>query len=249
MRKFAKAAILIRILKAITSRARVYLRDPKKMEALVTDAQERALVAEQAGSMAHKTLGTLSTMGRMGRAFVRREYRSVPWGTLVGATAAVLYFVLPLDFIPDILVGMGLVDDAALIAFVATRIMGDLDKFSAWERSRVARTIDGTAIVLDGPDAARLMASGVMEDVYLEPAAEPEPLLSDAAIREAADAVMEAVEEAEEEQAAVEAAADKADKAADKATRKAEKAAKKAAEEAEKAARKEAKARKKTGKE
>jgi uncharacterized membrane protein YkvA (DUF1232 family) len=159
MRTLAKAALLTRILQAVSKRARVYLRDPKKMQDLMTDAQVRADAAERAGTMASTTLGYLGTMGRMAKAVATRQYRTIPWGTALGATAAVLYFVMPLDFIPDILVGMGLVDDAALIAFVATRIKGDLEKFTAWERARKAgqirpepRTVEGQAIAIETGD-------------------------------------------------------------------------------------------------
>ena len=50
------------------------------------------------------------------------EYRQVPWRTLVIATAAVLYTVSPADVIPDALIGIGALDDLAVIA-VATRLI------------------------------------------------------------------------------------------------------------------------------
>lgn len=46
---------------------------------------------------------------------------------------AIIYFVSPIDMIPDALVGIGFIDDAAVIAFVVAQINADLDNFLAWE--------------------------------------------------------------------------------------------------------------------
>jgi uncharacterized membrane protein YkvA (DUF1232 family) len=72
------------------------------------------------------------------RAYFTRSYRDVPWRTVTWGLAAVVYFVAPLDFIPDFLLG-GLVDDAAVVMFVARQIQKDLDAFLEWESSGVSR--------------------------------------------------------------------------------------------------------------
>lgn len=250
MRTLAKAAVLTRILMAVSRRARAYVQDPVKMQKLVVNADERAAVVGEAGSMARQALGYVGLMGRLGSAFVRREYRAIPWGTVVGATAAVLYFVMPIDFVPDFFVGLGMVDDAALIAFVASQIRGDLDKFSLWERSRhggavtAPVTVDGVATPVEDEQAK----GSAVEEAAAEPAAEAGNEISEATLRRAADAVIEAVEEAQQEHAhreELDAEARKAAKAAEKAAKEAAKESDQAAGEAEKAARKAGKTRRK----
>ncbi len=243
MRTLGKAAILTRILVAVGKRARIYLDDPKKMQGLVSDAQTRADAVERAGTMASVTVSYLGSMGRMARAYATRRYRKVPWGTVLGATAAVLYFVLPLDFIPDILMGVGLVDDAALIAFVATRVKRDLETFTAWERARkagthtpAARTIDGQALPVRDESLSESLQHGAVsgfawgeqeEGIPVEENADGDsPELALETIEEASAAILDAVEEA--------GVGRKSARHAEKAARKAEKAAKKAAKAKEK---------------
>ena len=48
------------------------------------------------------------------------------------AFAALLYFVAPLDFIPDFLV-IGLVDDVALILWLVKNYKKELEDFQSWE--------------------------------------------------------------------------------------------------------------------
>jgi uncharacterized membrane protein YkvA (DUF1232 family) len=51
--------------------------------------------------------------------------------------AAVLYFVNPLDFLPDIIPVAGLTDDFAILLWVYGTIRQEIEKFLEWERSRI----------------------------------------------------------------------------------------------------------------
>ena len=46
--------------------------------------------------------------------------------------AAIIYFVSPIDLIPDMLPG-GFIDDAMVIGFIIAQIKSDLDNFLTWE--------------------------------------------------------------------------------------------------------------------
>ena len=81
------------------------------------------------------------TMMRMVRAWAMREYRAVPWKSLVYIVGAIVYFVNPIDVIPDVLVGIGFIDDAAVAAAVVRAVHDQLRTFREWE----ARTQLGPA--------------------------------------------------------------------------------------------------------
>lgn len=97
---------------------------------LVRDAYTR--LAQHEGPMA-KVRRDLLVLLRLARAWATREYRTIPWRSVVYAVAALVYFVNPADLIPDVLVGLGFVDDAAVIAAVVRSIQNDLDAFRRWE--------------------------------------------------------------------------------------------------------------------
>ena len=75
----------------------------------------------------------MTALFRLLRAYIRKDYRDIPWGPIVLVIVAIIYFVSPIDLISDILPGIGLIDDAAIIAFVVAQIKADLDNFLAWE--------------------------------------------------------------------------------------------------------------------
>lgn len=74
-----------------------------------------------------------STLVRLVSAFARGEYRRVPVRSIVYALGALLYFLSPVDLVPDFLPGIGYLDDVAIVVAVVEAITRDLDRFRAWE--------------------------------------------------------------------------------------------------------------------
>ena len=53
-----------------------------------------------------------------------------PWATVSAITAALLYFVSPVDLLPDFVPGAGLIDDALVIALCVSVIRMDLRRYA-----------------------------------------------------------------------------------------------------------------------
>jgi uncharacterized membrane protein YkvA (DUF1232 family) len=68
--------------------------------------------------------------------WVDRSYRRVSWTPLVLIVGALLYFVVPVDAVPDALGAVGFVDDVAVISTVVGRIRHELERFRTWEQTR-----------------------------------------------------------------------------------------------------------------
>ena len=75
-------------------------------------------------------------LGRLLKAYVTGKYREIPWKTLLLVTAAILYFVNPIDFIPDWIPGLGLTDDFGILVSVYASITTEIDKFLTWEKAQ-----------------------------------------------------------------------------------------------------------------
>lgn len=74
-------------------------------------------------------------LGRLLRAHVKGQYRVRSVRFLLILTAAVIYFLNPLDLIPDFIVGIGLTDDLAIASWVFQAAASELDAFIQWEKS------------------------------------------------------------------------------------------------------------------
>jgi len=78
----------------------------------------------------------LPLLARLLKAWKRGSYRGLSVRTLVSLTAALLYIVSPIDLIPDFIPGIGLIDDAAVLALLLHSIAQDLAAFRMWEQNR-----------------------------------------------------------------------------------------------------------------
>jgi uncharacterized membrane protein YkvA (DUF1232 family) len=119
----------------LLSKAAQYAKDPDRLKDLASKARRKAETAGRDGFL-KEFWDTLMTFLRLIRAYARGDYRQVPWETVTLVVAAVLYFLMPIDVIPDVLLGLGFVDDAAVIAWVMNTVGPELKKFRRWEASR-----------------------------------------------------------------------------------------------------------------
>lgn len=80
----------------------------------------------------------LKTMMRLLLRWADRSYKHVSWTPLFLIAGALMYFVAPLDVVPDALGAIGFLDDVTVIATVVERLRGELEQFRAWERTRLS---------------------------------------------------------------------------------------------------------------
>ena len=81
-------------------------------------------------------LSELKALIRMDKLWITRKYTKVGKQTILSAIVAIIYFVTPTDFVPDFILGLGFVDDIAVLTWVLGLIKEDLEKFKAWEKSQ-----------------------------------------------------------------------------------------------------------------
>ena len=108
-------------------------KDPASF-AQTIDAARKKL--ESNGTFLGQAKGEVSTLLRMIKSYGSGDYRKIPWKALVTGLGSILYFINPLDLIPDFLFGIGLIDDATIFAFCLAALKGELDAFKTWEQSQ-----------------------------------------------------------------------------------------------------------------
>ncbi|MBR4332801.1 MAG: DUF1232 domain-containing protein [Clostridia bacterium] len=80
-------------------------------------------------------LAYVPKMGLLIKYYIEGKYTEIPIGTITVAVGAILYFVMPIDIIPDSLPGVGHLDDAAVVGAALLLIKSDIDEFMEWYKN------------------------------------------------------------------------------------------------------------------
>ncbi|MBF8781269.1 YkvA family protein [Pseudomonas fulva] len=89
-------------------------------------------------------------------AWWRGEYRAISGKSMVTIVAGLLYFVSPLDAIPDWLLGVGFLDDIAVLGWVLNTVSAELARFKAWRDSQAPERLRVVERLPDTPEALQL---------------------------------------------------------------------------------------------
>lgn len=65
-----------------------------------------------------------------------KEIREIPVGSLIGLIASLIYFLSPVDLIPDIFPGIGYIDDLTVIAIAIRFAYTDIEDFKKWQQEQ-----------------------------------------------------------------------------------------------------------------
>jgi uncharacterized membrane protein YkvA (DUF1232 family) len=100
---------------------------------LVGQLGKRMLRVKWNAETAVKAKQKFQILGRLATAYATGKYRDVPWKSLMVMLAAIIYFLNPIDLIPDFIPGIGLTDDFGILMWVYASVTDEVDRFLAWE--------------------------------------------------------------------------------------------------------------------
>lgn len=85
---------------------------------------------------AKDTIKKIPVLLELLKMYAKKEYTKAPKKTLIAIVSALIYFLSPIDVIPDFIPGIGMVDDALVITTVLKWVNDDLRDFIAWKNNR-----------------------------------------------------------------------------------------------------------------
>lgn len=70
------------------------------------------------------------------RSYLKKDYTRVPRGTILAIISALLYFLSPVDLIPDWIPFLGQLDDALVVGACWKMVNKDIEDYRQWKASR-----------------------------------------------------------------------------------------------------------------
>ncbi len=114
-------------------KAQEFLEDDGKLDQLLAAAEEKLADIPKAGEY----FAEVPRMIALLKDHIEKDYEA-PTKALVAIIAALIYLINPKDIIPDKYIGIGQLDDAAVIAAAVAISKKDLDDYAAWKNGNPA---------------------------------------------------------------------------------------------------------------
>lgn len=120
-------------IKRFQNQAKEYINNPRKTESLVSKAIKKAEISKN--NEAIKNLwDRIHLLFELLRDWAKGNYRSISKSALLAIVAGLIYFVSPIDAVPDFIVGLGLVDDALVLGLIINQLDKELDSYQQWKK-------------------------------------------------------------------------------------------------------------------
>ena len=89
-------------------------------------------------------------------AYWRGEYRGISPKALIAVVAGLMYFVSPVDAIPDFIPVFGMLDDIAVLAWLMKTLDNELNAFRAWRNRQAPEKLVVAERLPDTPEQLQL---------------------------------------------------------------------------------------------
>lgn len=113
------------------------LHNEDKLERLLQRLEKKLKIVPVVGT----TLAEIPMLASLIKSYVQKEYTDIPIGTILAIISALVYFVSPIDVIPDSIPGAGYIDDGVVIAVCLKMVDSDLQEYRIW-REQTGKVID-----------------------------------------------------------------------------------------------------------
>lgn len=113
------------------------IKSPKMLFDLVASGQSK--VSSDTFGRLTAIKDSIATAFRLIKCYAAGEWRDISLESLMLIVASIIYFVMPIDGIPDFLLSLGYLDDAALLAWTFRSVADDFERFKHWEAEQRRR--------------------------------------------------------------------------------------------------------------
>lgn len=118
------------------TRASNILGNREKLEEVLNASKTRLEEINLDNTKLSKLGHNLRVFLKMIQAYAKGYYRDAPWKSMVAIVAGIIYFLMPIDLIPDFIPFTGFIDDFTVIMLISNAFHQDIEQFEIWDANK-----------------------------------------------------------------------------------------------------------------
>ncbi len=125
----------IRVLK-IFRKAKRMLNEQSQVKELIWQVSQKLKKINGSNKQINELMEHVQLFLRMIKKSLSGEYSAFSHKTLFSLVFGLLYFVTPMDVVPDFIPMLGFSDDLSIVYFIIKNFKSDIEAFKGWELNR-----------------------------------------------------------------------------------------------------------------
>lgn len=123
------------------SKASVILKDKAKAGDTIKEALGKAITNK---SDLEGVWAKMLLLFAVAKDYVNGDYTEIPKRSIVAILGGLIYFLSPIDVVPDFIPVLGFIDDVFILNLVYKQVIKDLERYKIWKDSqlKIVGTID-----------------------------------------------------------------------------------------------------------
>lgn len=121
-------ALVMQQLEKNRATAEKLLQNPDKMEHFLGRLEVKLSHIPKVGGI----LSDIPVLISLVKAYIDKRYVEIPIGSIIAIICALIYLLNQFDLIPDVIPGLGLIDDAAVLAVAYKLVHDDVAEYKQW---------------------------------------------------------------------------------------------------------------------
>ena len=123
-------------IEALLDKAKEIIKNNERVQNLLASVKDKLDDLSKNSDEKKNFVFQVQTVVRMVRAHFSGQYAAFSVQTILLLVFSLVYFVTPVDLIPDFIPALGLTDDISFLMFIIKSLSTDLDHFHAWEEEQ-----------------------------------------------------------------------------------------------------------------
>lgn len=125
------------------SKAGVLLKDKRKAKQTINDALGKAVTNK---SDLEGIWAKLILLFAIAKDYVAGNYTEIPKRSIIAILGGIIYFLSPVDIVPDFIPVLGFIDDVFVLNLVYKQVVKDLEQYKIWKDEQLNQNqLDGAA--------------------------------------------------------------------------------------------------------